>query len=130
MYNTDSGLDNGLNPRLDAPSGLQDRESEETMPDFTMTVRHRLSRDEATTRIKNLLQDVKKQYANNIDEIGEEWGPDSLCFRFKAMGHDISGVITIGWFQVKLEGEIPPAAVPLQRTIESIIREQAQGLLR
>jgi hypothetical protein len=41
------------------------------------------------------------------------------------MGHDVSGVITVEWFQVKLEGEIPQAAVPLQGTIEHIIREQA-----
>jgi hypothetical protein len=108
---------------------LQDRESEETMPDFTMTVPHRLSRDEATTRIKSLLQAVKQQYADRIDEVREEWGPYSLRFGFKAMGHGISGVISVGWFQVKVEGEIPHAAVPWQRTIENIIREQAQMLL-
>jgi Putative polyhydroxyalkanoic acid system protein (PHA_gran_rgn) len=130
MYNTDSGLDNRVNRKLDTSSSLQDRESEKAMPDFTMTVRHRLSRDEATTRIKNLLQDVKKQYANDIDDIREEWGPHSLRFSFKATGHDISGVITVGWFQVTLEGEIPQAALPLQRAIENIIREQAQVLLR
>jgi Putative polyhydroxyalkanoic acid system protein (PHA_gran_rgn) len=129
MYNTDSRLDQAVNPRLDSTSSLWDRESEETMPDFTMAVRHRLSRDDATARIKNLLQDVKEQYAKGIGDIREEWGPYSLRFSFKAIGHDISGVITVGWFQVKLEGEIPQAAVPLQRTIEHIIREQAQMLL-
>jgi hypothetical protein len=79
------------------------------MPEFTMTVRHRLSRDEATTRIKNLLQDMKAQYANDIDDVREEWGPYALRFSLKARGHDISGVITVGWFQVKLEGGDPPS---------------------
>lgn len=129
MYNTDSGLGTGVTWSVDSSSGLQDRESEEAMPDFTMMVRHRLSRDEATTRIKNLLQDMKDQYAAAIGDIKEEWGPHSVRFSFKTRGHDISGVITVGWFQVKLEGELPQAAMPLQRTIESIIREQAQVLL-
>jgi hypothetical protein len=99
------------------------------MAEFTMTVRHRLSRDEATTRIKNLLQDMKARYAHDIDDVREEWGPYALRFSFKARGYDISGVITVGWFQVKLEGQIPQAAMPLQRAIENIIREQAQTLL-
>jgi Putative polyhydroxyalkanoic acid system protein (PHA_gran_rgn) len=99
------------------------------MPDFTMTVRHRLSRDEATKRIKNLLQDVKDQYAADIGAIKEEWGTYSVRCSFKARGHDISGVITVGWFQVKLEGELLQAAMPLRRNIERIIREQAQVLL-
>jgi hypothetical protein len=99
------------------------------MPEFTVTVRHRLSRDEATTRIKNLLQDVKNQYANDIDDVREEWEPYALRFSFKARGHAISGVITVGWFQVKLAGEIPQEAVPLQRTIEKVIREQGLMLL-
>jgi hypothetical protein len=73
---------------------------------------------------------VKTQYANDIDDVREEWGPYSLRFSFRARGHDISGVVTVGWFQVKVEGEIPQAAMPLQRTIENIIREQAQTLLR
>jgi hypothetical protein len=66
MYNSDPGLDQGANPRLGSPSRLRDRESEETMPDFTMALHHRLSRDEVTARIKNLLQDVKKQYAKGM----------------------------------------------------------------
>jgi hypothetical protein len=113
-----------------ALQGLQDRKSEGVMPAFTMTVRHTLSRDEATTRIKNLLQDVKNRYASDISQIKEEWEPHTVRFSFKVRQHDISGVLTIGWFQVKLEGELPQAAAPLQRTIESIIREQAQALLR
>jgi hypothetical protein len=72
MYNTDSRLDQAVNPRLDSTSSLWHRESEETMPDFTMAVRHRLSRDEATARIKSLLQDVKEQYAKGIEDIREE----------------------------------------------------------
>ena len=99
------------------------------MPDFTMTVRHRLSREEATTRIKNLLQEVKDQYASDIGDAKEDWGPYSVHFRCKVRGHAISGVITVGWFQVKLEGELPQVALPLQKSIESIIREQAQVLL-
>jgi hypothetical protein len=99
------------------------------MPEFTMTVRHRLSREEATTRIKKLLREVKDQYGSDISDVEEDWGPYSVRFRCTVRGQVISGVITVGWFQVKLEGELPQAAVPLQKGIESIIREQARVLL-
>ena len=100
------------------------------MPAFTLTVRHRLSREEATTRLKTLLHEVKNRYAHDISQLREEWGPYAVRFSFNARGHDISGVLTVGWFQVTLEGELPHAVMPWQSPIERLLREQAQALLR
>ena len=99
------------------------------MPDFAMTVRHRLSREEATTRIKKLLREVRDQYDSDIGDVKEDWDPYAVRFRCTVRGYAISGVITVGWFQVKLEGELPQAIAPLQKGLESIIREQARVLL-
>jgi hypothetical protein len=99
------------------------------MANFKMSVPHKLTQEEAINRIKNLLGDVKTQYAGSIDKLDEEWNGNSNSFSVTAMGFSVSGVLTVFPGEITLAGDLPFAARLFKGKIESIIREKAESLL-
>ena len=99
------------------------------MPKLEMTIPHKLSQEEALKRIKTLLGEVKKQFANKISNLLEEWGGNVGKFSFSTLGFNVSGRLIVSQSQIELLGNIPFAAVLLKGKIESVIRERANALL-
>lgn len=99
------------------------------MPSFAMSVPHKLTQDEAQSRIKNLLAELKQQYGDQVSDLQETWNGHNGQFALTAMGMRISGTLAVEPEQVSLNGNIPFAAVPFRGQIEKLIREQAETLL-
>jgi hypothetical protein len=99
------------------------------MPKLNMTISHNLTQDEANKRIKTLLNDLKKQFADTISDLHEEWDGNTGTFRFSAAKLNVFGTLTVNTSQVELSGNIPLAALPFKRKIESAIKERAEALL-
>lgn len=99
------------------------------MAKLNMTVQHHLTQAEAEKRIKNLLGEVKNQFADKISDLREQWNGPQGTFSFKAMGFDVSGTLTVKSSEVELDGKLPFAAGLFKGKIESKIRERAQQLL-
>ena len=99
------------------------------MATMNMSVPHRLSQDEALNRVKNLLGQVKNQFADKISDLNENWNGNVGTFNFKAMGFAVSGTLTVTPSEVKLDGTIPWAASFFKGKIEATIRERANELL-
>ena len=99
------------------------------MPKLNMSVSHSLTQEEAVKRIKNLLNDVKTQFADKIRDLHEEWDGNVGKFDFSAMGFPVSGTLTVKTSQVDISGHLPFAAILFKGKIESTIRERAETLL-
>jgi hypothetical protein len=99
------------------------------MANFQMSVQHKLTQEEAMNRIKNLLSEVKNQYAGSIDKLHEEWNGNSNTFNFTAMGFSVSGVLTVLPSEITLACDLPFAASLFKGKIESAIRDKAETLL-
>jgi hypothetical protein len=99
------------------------------MPSFAMTVPHRLTQEEALGRIQRMLGEMKQQYGNQVTDLNETWNGNTGEFSMTAMGMKISGNVAVEPGEVKLNGNIPFAAVPFKGQIEKLIREQATQLL-
>ncbi len=99
------------------------------MPKLNLAVSHSLTQDEALKRIKNLLSDVKTQFADKISDVHEEWDGNVGKFNFSAMGFPVSGTLTVKTSQVEISGHLPFAAILFKGKIESTIRERAETLL-
>jgi hypothetical protein len=102
---------------------------EEDMPKLNMIVSHSLSQDEAVQRIKNLLNDVKTQFADKISDLNEEWEGNIGKFNFSAMGFPVSGTLTVKMSQVDISANLPFAAMFFKGKIESTIKNRAETLL-
>ncbi len=102
---------------------------EAEMAKLNMSVPHKLSQDEALRRIKNLLGEVKNQFADEISDLREEWNGNMGKFSFSAMGFSMSGTLTVNPSEVELSGNLPFAATFFKGKITSTIRERAETLL-
>ena len=99
------------------------------MPKLNMVVPHGLTQDEAVRRIKNLLDDMKTQFADKVSDLHEEWDGNIGKFNFSAMGFPVSGTLTVKTSQVEISGNLPFAAMFFKGKIESTIRDRAETLL-
>lgn len=99
------------------------------MARLDMAVSHRLTQDEAVARIKTLLGEVKKQFADKISDLREDWNGNNGKFSFSAMGFSVSGNLVVKPDKVELTGNLPFAASFFKGKIESTIRERAKTLL-
>ena len=99
------------------------------MPKLSMNISHSLSQDEAIKRIKNLLNDVKTQYADKIGDLHEEWNGSTEKFNFSAMGFPLSGTLIVNTSHVEIPGNLPFTAIFFKKKIESTIKDRAEKLL-
>lgn len=99
------------------------------MNKITITVVHNLTRDEAVSRIKNLLHDLKTQHAEKIGELHEEWERNTGKFNFSAMGFPVSGTLIVKPLQVEISGNLPLIAIPFKEKIANMIKNRAETLL-
>jgi len=100
------------------------------MPGLKVDIEHSLDQALATERIKGLLNNLKADYGDMIKDLNENWSENSASFSFKVMGMAVAGKLLVSSSKVSLDGQIPFAAVPFKRTIESKIREEAEKLLK
>ena len=99
------------------------------MPKSSVTVQHQLGKEEAVSRLKNILASAKEQYGDRISDLKEHWTDNGGTFSFKAMGFKISGSLVVTDTDATINGEFPWAAKPFQGTIETTLRERAERLL-
>lgn len=99
------------------------------MPGIKVDVEHILEQNIATERVKGLLEKLKADYGDMIKDVKEEWDGNTSTFSFKVMGMAVSGNLNVSSSTVTLDGQIPFAAVPFKKTIETKIKEEALKLL-
>jgi hypothetical protein len=95
-----------------------------------MTIPHNLTREEATTRIKDLINKLQAQYGNQVKNLEESWTGTTGNFSFKIMGLQVSGRLDVEDSTVTMQGDLPFAATPFKGQIENTIRQQMESLLQ
>lgn len=99
------------------------------MAALNINIPHSLPKEEALSRIKGLLQQVKEEQANVVSNIKESWQDDKGEFSFTAMGFDLSGLIDVKDDGIDINAELPFAVSLFKGKIKEIITEKAAQLL-
>jgi hypothetical protein len=99
------------------------------MPNLNMVIPHQLSQDEALKRIKEMLNKLKAENPDKINDIKEKWIGYSGEFSFTAQSFLFSGTITVEPNQVNLDATLPLMAMLFKSKIEETIRQEAEKLL-
>ncbi|MEX2559164.1 MAG: polyhydroxyalkanoic acid system family protein [Pirellulales bacterium] len=99
------------------------------MPKFSMSVPHTLGREQATERLKGFLAKIKERHKDQVSNLQEEWAGNLLKFSFTTFGFKIGGATTVEENEVKLDGDIPFAAMMFKGKIEQEIRESLNKVL-
>ena len=99
------------------------------MPRLTMETSHALGREEALTRVKGKIDELKQTHRDAFGDLHEQWDGDTLSFGFRAVGMQVKGTATVEDSGVKLAAELPFAAMMFKGKIEQGIRDELDTLL-
>jgi len=97
---------------------------------MNINIKFFIDKTEALGRIKKLIPELKEEYKGQISDITEKWNGDNADFGFKIMGFSINGIFNISDDNLNISAKLPFAALPFKGTIEKLIREKSNELLK
>ena len=96
---------------------------------FLVSVPHQLSKEEALSRIKSLVDDLKAQYGNQVSNVSENWTDDRCDFSLKMKMFKISGTIEVNDSTAEIRGTMPPGTGRFEGKAKALIEQGAKRLL-
>ncbi|HLL28681.1 MAG TPA: polyhydroxyalkanoic acid system family protein [Xanthobacteraceae bacterium] len=96
---------------------------------ISVTIPHRLGKDEALRRIKNGVAEARTTFASVMAIKEETWTGDTLAFRVSALMQEVAGTIAIAENQVKLDVELPWLLAKLAKVITPAIKKEGTLML-
>src|SRR5688500_11718369 len=99
------------------------------MPKFGVTVPHQLTKDDARSRLERFVELLQTKFEGKVSDLNQSWEGDTLKFSFKTYGIQLSGGIAVDDNELKLDGELPFAAMMFRGKIESDIKEQLERIV-
>jgi putative polyhydroxyalkanoate system protein len=99
------------------------------MPKVTIAVPHAVGKEQAVERVKGMMNQIKEKYKAQVSNLTDEWSGDTLNFGFTTYGFNIKGALAVEDSQVKLDGDLPFAAMMFKGRIEQEVRDQLNKLL-
>lgn len=92
------------------------------MPKLSVTVPHTLGQDAATERLHGILEKMKERYQDKISDLHEDWQANVLHFSFKTFGFAVKGTMQVEPSDVKVDGDLPFAAMMFKGKIEQELK--------
>src|SRR5690242_16699488 len=90
----------------------------------TVTIPHRLGRDEAKRRIENALDAIRREIAPFVKSLEYGWDGYRLDFRFSAMLQSVTGRIEVEDAVIRVELFLPRLLHLLAKTIAGHIERR------
>ena len=92
------------------------------MPGFNTEVPHTLGKEVALEKLKGFLIQVQERYAKEISDVEGDWVDNVLNYAFTTYGIKIDGTLTVEDDLVRMEGNLPFAAMMFKGKISDSIR--------
>ena len=96
---------------------------------ITVTIPHRLGKDEALRRIKNGIGEARTTFASVLAVKEETWSGDTLAFRVSALMQEVAGTVAVAETHVKLDVELPWVLAKLAKVITPAIKKEGTLML-
>lgn len=95
----------------------------------TVTIPHRLGREEAVRRLQTGLGRARADYAKLLTLEQETWTGDHLAFRVSALGQSAAGTLDVADDHVRLEVTLPWLLGRFVEKITPVIKKQGTLML-
>ena len=99
------------------------------MASLNLNIPHRLSKEEALARIKNMLSNLKEENKNIVSDVQENWQGNKGDFSFKAKGFNLTGNIVVNDADVQINSNLPFAVSFFKGAISDMITKKTNELL-
>jgi hypothetical protein len=94
-----------------------------------LSIPHRLSTDEARTRIQNTLAGLKSQHAAKLAQVQETWSGDHMEFRLAVMGQAVTGRVDVRERSVDLAIDLPWILAMFAEKVRGDVQREGTKLL-
>ena len=94
-----------------------------------ISIPHRLTREEASRRLRTGIADFRTQYASNLAQMDERWTGDHMDFNAAAFGQSVTGRIDVRDNAVDVEVDLPWLFAVLAEKIKGQVQQAGQKLL-
>lgn len=99
------------------------------MPSVSLSQPHALGKDEALNRLKTFLAKVKERHQDKVSNLQEDWQDNKLAYSFSTYGFNIKGDVVVDEGEVRLNSQLPMAAMMFKGKIEQTIRDELNRVL-
>ena len=99
------------------------------MPAFQVEVPHALGQPEATARLVRYVERVFEKYADQISAPQGGWEGSLLTYDFRTYGMHITGKMEVGEINVRVNGNLPLAAMLFKGKVEQSVRTELTRVL-
>lgn len=99
------------------------------MAELKLNIPHKLSSEEASSRIKKLLTKLREDHKDMVQNVTEEWNGNQGKFGFSVKGFNLSGSIEITDSAVDISADLPFALTFFKGAISKVITDKANELL-
>jgi Putative polyhydroxyalkanoic acid system protein (PHA_gran_rgn) len=89
-------------------------------------IQHQHSKEDAKSRLENLIQELKNEYAGQIQNMNEQWANYTDNIEVSAKGYSISGIIEVKESIVSVDLKIPFILLPFSKKIRSLIEDHVK----
>ena len=99
------------------------------MPKFSTEVPHTLGKQEATDRLKALIEKMRANYHDVVSSMDGDWEEHRLSYSFVTYGLTIKGVLIVEETIARNDVQVPFAALAFRGTIEQRLKAELEKAL-
>jgi DNA primase catalytic subunit len=96
---------------------------------MTIQVEHALSKQEAKHRIEELIEQLRQEYKNELQNLVVNWTDDTAHIRLQAKGYSTAGSLVIKDRVVDLDFYMPFLLQVFSKKIKSVVQDRIQQSL-
>jgi hypothetical protein len=94
-----------------------------------LSIPHKLSQDEARSRLQNGIADFRRQHGGKIANVEEQWTGNHLDFKFSVLAQNATGRVDVEPDVVKLSIDLPWLLAALAQKIRPQVEQEGRKLL-
>ena len=96
---------------------------------ISVNIPHRLTQEEARSRLQKGIADLKTQHAGKIASVQDTWSGNHMDLRLAAMGQTVIGRVDVEPNSVRVEVDLPWLLAVLAEKIKPQIEQQGRKML-
>ncbi|GIW93639.1 MAG: hypothetical protein KatS3mg110_1680 [Pirellulaceae bacterium] len=99
------------------------------MPAFHVEVPHSLGQEGARQRLDRFIDEARQRLSDRVSHMEGQWQENTLDFSLTTFGMKLTGKLIVEADRVRVEGQLPFAAVAFRGQIEQTFRSELRQAL-
>ncbi len=96
---------------------------------ISVSIPHRLTQQEARTRLMNGIADLKAKHGQHLASVSETWNGNQMSFQLAAMGQQVTGRVDVQPDTVKLDVDLPWLLAMIAEKLRPQVEQEGRKLL-